>query len=88
MKRELGAKELEAAACVRRAAGDPSDGLPEPIFELASSIVPMINVDLFVQDRQGRILMVWREDPICGCGWHIPGGIIRFQESIVERLQS
>ena len=87
MKRELGAKELEAVACVRRAAGDPSDGLPEPIFELASSIVPMINVDLFVQDRQGRILMVWREDPICGCGWHIPGGIIRFQESIVERLQ-
>ena len=29
----------------------------------------------------------WREDPICGCGWHIPGGIIRFKESIGERLQ-
>jgi len=47
----------------------------------------MVNVDLFFQDEQDRILMIWREDPVCGCGWHIPGGIIRFKESIEERLQ-
>lgn len=87
MKKELTGQELQAVKQVRESAGDASRGLPEEIFELASSIVPMINVDLFCRDSKGRILMIWREDPICGCGWHIPGGIIRFKETAEERIQ-
>ena len=86
MKKKLDAKALQAIKVIRESAGDASLGLPEEVFELASSIVPMINVDLLCQDSQDRILMIWRDDPICGCGWHIPGGIIRFKESIEERL--
>lgn len=86
MKKDLSPEEFRAVQLIRASVGDASLGLPEEVFELASSIVPMVNVDLFVQDRQGRILMIWREDTICGCGWHIPGGIIRFKESIEERL--
>lgn len=87
MKRNLNSEECQAVKTIRESVGDASQGLPEEVFELASSIVPMINVDLLFQDRQGRILMIWREDPVCGCGWHIPGGIIRFKESIEERIQ-
>ena len=86
MKKNLSSEELQAIDLIRGSVGDPSQGLPEEVFELASAIVPMVNVDMLFQDEQGRILMIWREDPICGCGWHIPGGIIRIKESLEERL--
>jgi colanic acid biosynthesis protein WcaH len=47
----------------------------------------MVNVDLLVRDKAGRILLSWRDDILCGTGWHIPGGVVRFQETIIERLQ-
>jgi colanic acid biosynthesis protein WcaH len=31
-------------------------------------------------------LLSWRDDPHSGKGWHIPGGIIRFKETIEERI--
>lgn len=65
---------------------NPQIGLPEEIFELVSSLTPMVNVDLLFRDESGRILLIWRDDPICGCGWHIPGGICRFQETRKERI--
>lgn len=86
MKKNLNPEEVQAIKLIRESIGNASQGLPEEVFELASSIVPMVNVDLLFQDEQGRILMIWRDDPICGCGWHIPGGIIRFKESLEERL--
>jgi hypothetical protein len=30
------------------------------------SLVPMINVDLFISDDQGRLLLTWRDDEIFG----------------------
>src|SRR5262249_21137771 len=45
----------------------------------------MINVDLLVRDDAGRTLVAWREDQ-WGRGWHIPGGIIRFQERAHARI--
>lgn len=68
-------------------ANDPGKGLPEELFLFASSITPMVNVDLLVRDSKGRILLSWRDDPLCGKGWHVPGSIVRFQESLLERLQ-
>jgi colanic acid biosynthesis protein WcaH len=65
---------------------DPSSGLPEQVFHAVSRMTPMVNVDLLVQDENGRTLLAWRDDPLSGAGWHIPGGVIRFRERLEHRL--
>lgn len=65
---------------------NPSAGLPEEVFTYISTITPLINVDLLIRNESGAILMAWRDD-LCGQGWHIPGGIIRFKENIFTRIQ-
>ncbi len=78
---------LQAAiATIREAVGSATRGLPEEVFLLASSLTPMINVDLLIQDEAGRTLLTWRHDRFYGPGWHIPGGIIRFKESAASRI--
>lgn len=69
------------------AVGDPHDGLPEAVFEFAASVVPMVNVDLLIRDEQRRILLAWREDKFSGSVWHIPGGIVRFKETLLQRVE-
>jgi colanic acid biosynthesis protein WcaH len=64
---------------------NPSQGLPDAAFEFALRIVPMINVDLLVRNQAGEHLLSWRDDEY-DRGWHIPGGIIRFNESIDTRI--
>lgn len=64
-----------------------SNGLTEEMFLFASTITPLINVDLLITDDQRRVLLAWRDDIYCGTGWHIPGGIIRHGETIDERIQ-
>jgi len=66
---------------------DPTVGLPEEIFLFASRITPLVNVDLLVRDGQGRTLLAWRSDTFSGHGWHIPGGIVRFKETVEDRIQ-
>lgn len=67
---------------------NPTKGLPEDIFLFASSIVPMINVDLLVKDySKKKTLLSWRDDIFSGTGWHIPGSIIRVKEKIEDRLK-
>lgn len=61
--------------------------LPESEFLYISSRTPLINVDLFVIDEEGEVLLSWRDDEYCGTGWHIPGGIIRHGETMRERLE-
>ncbi len=46
----------------------------------------MINVDLLIKNKQGQTLLTWRQDRFYGPAWHIPGGIIRFKESIEDRI--
>lgn len=75
-----------AVATIREAVGSATRGLPEEVFLLASSLTPMINVDLLIQDDDGRTLLTWRHDRFYGPGWHIPGGIIRFKESAASRI--
>ena len=65
---------------------DPTKGLPEEVFLFVSSITPMINVDLLIKDEQGKTLLTWRDDGFFPPGWHIPGGIIRYKETIDERV--
>ena len=66
---------------------NPKVGLPEEVFQFASSIVPMVNVDLLIRDSEGRILLARREDKFAGSVWHIPGGIVRFQETFLHRIE-
>jgi colanic acid biosynthesis protein WcaH len=67
---------------------DPTVSLPEELFLYVSSITPLVNVDLLIKDDAGRVLLTWRDDPYFEPGWHIPGGIIRFKETFMDRIQA
>ena len=41
---------------------DPRQGLPESVFIMASSLMPIVNIDLFIVDGKGRVLLSWRDD--------------------------
>ncbi len=66
---------------------DPNKGLPEEVFLFLSKISPLTNADLLIHDKNNRILLAWRNDPWWGNGWHVPGGIIRVNETFEERIQ-
>jgi|TARA_Y100000310_G_scaffold195674_1_gene195676 colanic acid biosynthesis protein WcaH len=67
---------------------NPNMGLPEEIFFFASRHTPIVNVDLLVQDSDGRTLLSWRDNYEWeGTGWHIPGGVVRHKESFEDRIQ-
>ncbi|PKU25992.1 NUDIX domain-containing protein [Telmatospirillum siberiense] len=76
----------EAIAVLDRAVPDPSKGLPDEVFYYISRTTPLLNVDLLIKDETGRTLLSWRNDQYCGAGWHIPGGIVRFKETMETRL--
>lgn len=77
----------EAIEIISKAVLDPKKGLPEEVFYFISSMTPMINVDLLIKDEKGRTLLSWRDDQHSGKGWHIPGGIIRFKETLETRIK-
>ena len=47
----------------------------------------MVNVDLLIHNPTKGVILTWRSDKFYGPGWHIPGGIIRFKESLITRLK-
>lgn len=65
---------------------NPAEGLPEEVFLMISRITPLVNVDLLIKNEKQDTLLTWRDDSINGCGWHIPGGIIRFKEKASDRI--
>ena len=65
----------------------PENGLGTEGFQFASTLMPVINVDLLIINQQKEILLSWRNDPHCGVGWHVPGGCIRFMETAEDRIQ-
>lgn len=67
---------------------NPSKGLPEDIFLFISRITPIINVDLLIKNNKNHTLLTWRDDGYWAPGWHIPGGIIRFRETISDRIKA
>ena len=64
----------------------PEMGLPEEIFMGVSKMTPITNVDLLLKDSKNRCLLAWRDDEYAGTGWHIPGGVIRYKETMAERV--
>lgn len=77
----------ESIKNVEKYIDNPTKGLPNEVFLFASRITPMVNVDLLIKDEKNRILLAWRDDGLCGKGWHIPGGIIRFKQSFEESIE-
>jgi colanic acid biosynthesis protein WcaH len=77
----------DAIAALEKQVPNPSEGLPEELFLYISRITPMVNVDLLIKDEKGRTLLAWRDDQYCGQGWHVPGGIVRFKETMETRVK-
>lgn len=67
---------------------NPSKGLPEELFLFVTRITPIINVDLLIKNEQNHTLLTWRDDGYCPPGWHVPGGIVRYKETIAERVKA
>jgi len=77
----------KSIAQIEESIKDPSNGLPENIFLLISRITPLINVDLLIKNKNGETLLTWRgKGETIMPGWHIPGGIIRYKETIADRI--
>ncbi len=66
---------------------NPRRGMPEELFSFATTLIPFSNVDLFVTDKNHRLLLSWRDDDLFGKGWHIPGGCVRMHETLDYRIQ-
>jgi ADP-ribose pyrophosphatase YjhB (NUDIX family) len=75
-------------AALETAIGDPRQGLPEEIFRFVSRMTPLANVDLLIQDGGRGTLLTWREDEFFGTGWHLPGSIIRYKETMADRIRA
>lgn len=65
---------------------EPERGLGQELFLFASTLMPVVNVDLVIFNEKGQVLLSWRDDPHCGKGWHIPGGCVRIGESFSDRI--
>jgi ADP-ribose pyrophosphatase YjhB (NUDIX family) len=78
----------DAIRTLDAAIGQPHPGsLPLEVFLLVSRLMPLFTADVWIEDDAGRVLLTWREDPYFGSGWHVPGSVVRFQESIAHRLR-
>jgi colanic acid biosynthesis protein WcaH len=66
----------------------PRTGLPEDVFQFVSRLTPLINVDLLITDDRSRTLLTWRDDEFFDAGWHVPGSIIRYKETMADRIRA
>ena len=66
---------------------DPAVGLPKEVFHFISRLTAMVYVDLLVKDDTNRVLLSWRDTEFSSAGWHVPGGIIRYKDSLEERIK-
>lgn len=58
---------------------DHTKGLPEELFIFSTTLVTIVNIDLFVTNEKHRILLTWREDICHGRGWQILSGCVRMR---------
>ena len=61
--------------------------LPQHLFNYVSSITPLVSVELIITCPSKLVLLSWRDDDLYGPGWHLPGGIVRHKESLIDRIR-
>ena len=66
---------------------DGTAGIGKTLFESISRLTPAVSVELIIksQDQQSSLL-TWRDDELYGPGWHVPGGVVRFKETLISRV--
>ncbi len=79
---------IDAIAVLDKQVPNPSTGLPDDLFFFISRMTPLINVDLLIKNEDNHTLLTWRDDGLLAPGWHIPGGIIRYKETIPSRIKA
>ncbi|MDD5449038.1 MAG: NUDIX hydrolase [Candidatus Omnitrophica bacterium] len=77
----------DAIAIIEKHSPNPKAGLPDEVFYYISRVTPLVNVDLLIKDEFKRTLLSWRDDKYSGKGWHLPGGIVRFKETLDTRVK-
>lgn len=76
----------EAISFLENESTTASEGLPYELFLFVSQITPLVSVDLLIKDTSNSTLFTWRDDEFFGTGWHLPGGVIRHNETIEQRI--
>ncbi len=66
---------------------DKSPKLPEIFFLIGTIFFPQMNVELIIRDENNNTVYIWRDDLFNNYGWHLPGGIIRPNETIINRVK-
>jgi len=77
---------LQLKQAMKEEGVDPTKGLPEDLFIFSTTLVPIVNIDLFVTNEKHQLLLSWRDDIYHGIGWHIPGGCVRLRETLEQRV--
>ena len=63
------------------------EGLGTDLYEAVSRLTPSISVEAVVKNPDAsKTLLIWRNDRMYGPGWHLPGGVLRFKETLKDRL--
>jgi len=66
---------------------EAKDGLGTDLYEAISRLTPSISVEAIVKSSDlSKTLLIWRDDKMYGPGWHLPGGVLRFKETLKDRL--
>lgn len=66
---------------------DAKNGIGEELYLAISQLTPSVNVDLIIKSPDLKsTLLTWRHDEFYGPGWHVPGGVIRFKEKMLDRV--
>jgi len=82
----LNQKEIRQLVVLLKKIDTPHDGLPQPVFDALSALMPFVACELAVISPKG-ILLTWRSDKWWR-GWHFPGGLLRYRESFEKRIQA
>src|SRR3990167_8787178 len=60
--------------------------VPYPVFLAICKSIPIIAIDLAVMPDPNHVLLTYRDDDFYK-GWHIPGSILRYGDSIAKAHQ-
>ncbi|HNY97515.1 MAG TPA: NUDIX domain-containing protein [Candidatus Pacearchaeota archaeon] len=81
----LNKKESDSILALLGKIKNPENGLPQPIFDALAKLTPFVACEIVLASPEG-ILLTWRDDQWWK-GWHFPGGLMRFREDFLDRIQ-